>query len=147
MEITSKSYLSELAVAQQSAYWRGEPESEAPAEALEQEESCAIEQVDLVEISRQKAVLKPQSAEATGSVIPVPCEDVPLKCAICGSWLTNINEHGMAYASSHYNGTNVCDSCFVEHCCATECDQCDWSKDPEKCKFKSMREFYLNEPD
>lgn len=69
---------------------------------------------------------------------------VPIKCKVCGSWLVNMNSTGTIYASSHYNGTDICDSCMIEHCVATNCLGCELGKYPE-CQFLDMKKFYMSE--
>ena len=69
---------------------------------------------------------------------------VPLNCKVCGSWLTKIDSSGIPYASSHYNGTDICDSCMVEHCVATNCLGCELGKYPD-CKFLDMKQHYMSE--
>lgn len=69
---------------------------------------------------------------------------VPLNCKVCGSWLTRIDSSGVPYASSHYNGTDICDSCMVDHCVATNCLGCELGKYPD-CKFLDMKKYYMSE--
>lgn len=64
----------------------------------------------------------------------------PLNCSKCGRWLVNINALGMPYGSSHYNGTDICDSCMMEHCLNTECSQCSLYAESD-CRFRADKEF------
>lgn len=70
----------------------------------------------------------------------------PLHCKECGCWLTGINDLGTVYASSHYNGTEYCDSCMIEHCVHTNCLACDRGTYPD-CKFLEQKKFYMQEDD
>ncbi len=78
------------------------------------------------------------------SIPPKPCFEIPMNCSICGSWLTDVTKDGIGIASSHYNGTDVCDSCIVEHCLATNCLDCNWGHYPD-CQYLSMKKNYQTE--
>lgn len=67
-----------------------------------------------------------------------------LSCKICGAWLTNTNSVGIGYASSHYNGTDICDDCMLEHCLSTNCLGCELGSYPD-CQFLSRKKFYQEE--
>lgn len=134
-------WLIDMAVAQRSAYWRYDtPAAEPnPQEVLEEQVVVEMPKVEVNPITKR------EQAPKQGEIVPVPSDNVPLNCAICGAWLTNTNAAGIAYCSSHFNGTNVCDSCALDHCITTECDQCDRCPAGSKCSFKDTKEFYLNE--
>ena len=68
-----------------------------------------------------------------------------IHCSECGGWLATINRDGSSYASSHYNGTEICDSCMTEHCCSTNCLSCDRGNYPD-CRFMEMKKIYM-QPD
>lgn len=75
---------------------------------------------------------------------PSPCSNVPLDCSICGAWLIDENLLGNPFASSHYNGTDVCDDCIVEHCLNTNCLGCHWGEYPN-CQYLRMKQLYMEE--
>lgn len=65
-------------------------------------------------------------------------------CEVCGCWLGTVRPNGSSYASSHYNGTGICDDCMMEHCMATNCLECKIGKYPN-CQFQDMKKYYLEE--
>lgn len=65
------------------------------------------------------------------------------RCKRCGDRL-QVSVGDMLIAKSHYNGTNICDTCMVEHCVATDCNICTIGK-PPSCQFLGTKEFYLRE--
>lgn len=69
-----------------------------------------------------------------------------IHCKECGSWIGTINRDGSSYASSHYNGTEICDSCMTEHCCSTNCLGCELGDYPN-CQFQNMKQIYMNQED
>lgn len=69
-----------------------------------------------------------------------------IHCKECGCWIGTINRDGSSYASSHYNGTDVCDSCMVEHCCGTNCLACEIGEYPN-CRFQDMKRHYMESDD
>jgi hypothetical protein len=73
-----------------------------------------------------------------------PLEPGELHCKICNSWLGTIEENGNSYASSAYNGTDICDSCMIEHCLSTNCFACKIGEYPN-CQFVDQKRFYLEE--
>ena len=81
-----------------------------------------------------------QKVEKDSTAIPAQ----KLSCKSCGAWLTDVNAIGLAYASSHYNGTDICDSCMVEHCMSTNCLGCSIGTYPD-CRFLGMKHFYQSE--
>lgn len=70
----------------------------------------------------------------------------PVICKDCGAKLTGINDVGDIYASSHYNGTEYCDSCMIEHCVHTNCLGCDRGQYPD-CQFLDQKKFYMEDND
>lgn len=70
----------------------------------------------------------------------------PVVCKDCGCKLTNINSMGDVYASSHYNGTEYCDSCMIEHCVHTNCLGCKRGDYPD-CRFLDQKKFYMEDDD
>lgn len=70
----------------------------------------------------------------------------PVICKDCGCKLTNINSMGDVYASSHYNGTEYCDSCMIEHCVHTNCLGCERGEYPN-CQFLDQKQCYMEEDD
>lgn len=70
----------------------------------------------------------------------------PVICKDCGCKLTGLSSSGMVYASSHYNGTEYCDSCMIEHCVNTNCLGCDRGQYPD-CQFLDQKKFYMEDDD
>lgn len=68
----------------------------------------------------------------------------PVICKDCGAKLTGITDAGDVYASSHYNGTEYCDSCMIEHCVHTNCFGCKRGKYPD-CPFLAQKKFYMED--
>lgn len=64
-----------------------------------------------------------------------------LRCSVCNCWLASREPNGVSYASSHYNGTDICDDCMVEHCLATNCLGCTLGNYPD-CQFLPMKKSY-----
>lgn len=70
----------------------------------------------------------------------------PVICKDCGCSLTGINSMGDVYASSHYNGTEYCDSCMIEHCVHTNCLGCKRGEYPN-CQFVEQKKYYMEDDD
>lgn len=77
---------------------------------------------------------------------PVVLSPGEVHCSVCDAWIATINRDGSSYASSAYNGTDICDSCMIEHCCSTNCYTCKIGNYPN-CQFQNMKNNYLQSDD
>lgn len=70
-----------------------------------------------------------------------PTEFTPLRCRRCNCKLTFMTAAG-EMCSSEYNGTDICDTCMVEHCLGTNCLGCEIGAYPN-CQFQEMKKCYM----
>lgn len=97
-----------------------------------------IEQISLKENSSARWRICPMCGKSINWEAVVPIKPHEVHCKICGSWLGTLEANGRSYASSDYNGTDVCDSCMSEHCAGTNCFACKIGHYPE-CEFLRLK--------
>ena len=74
-------------------------------------------------------------------------EPKEIDCDECGRWLVRKNAIGIFYASSDYMpGWTTCQSCMIEHCCTTKCEDCKRSN-KVPCDLLSMKNAYMEMDD
>ena len=72
----------------------------------------------------------------------VPIKWEPLDCKICGNTMIRIDRNGIPFATSAYNGTEICVDCQMEHCYTTNCLACEMGKYPD-CQHKRLKEIAI----
>lgn len=73
--------------------------------------------------------------------------DPTKNCKLCGARMVWENPHipGHFHESScNIDDWPICHDCMVEHCCSTNCSDCEYGKYPD-CRFLDMKRHYMSE--
>jgi hypothetical protein len=71
----------------------------------------------------------------------------PKNCKRCGGRMVWENPHipGHYHASSNdIPEWDICNDCMVEHCCSTDCSDCEYGTSPD-CRFFDMKQNYMSD--